>query len=1008
MESQLINASAALTEWFDMSFVVLGSIALLATAAAIGLVGLLSKLIRRYRALARADIERLDAAHLRRQSEKFGIALNSMSQGIVMFDATERATLWNERYLEFAGLQAEFMSTRPTFRELLEVRKTRGTFPLEIDEYHQELRAILARGDTKTVTIESASGQFCHSIAAPMPGGGWITTHEDITEQVKAKRLIEDQKLQLDAAVAKMPHGLCMFDKDKRLIICNRQYAELYGFTEDLTKPGTTLREILMYWGPSFCAPQELEDYVAKRISATGQQKEYQITNQLLDGRYISVAHRPMPGGGWVSTHADITEAKRREESFRILFEGSPMPMWAMDRASLKFLAVNDAAIARYGYSREQFLSMTVPDLHPANSRAAFAAALRGLPLSDQEAAERIGQHCKADGSVIDVEVFSRPMMYEGRRARLGVVNDITKTKRATEELSQTRKFLDTVIEHVPLPIVVRDVTGLEGDARRGQFFLFNRAYEELTGDKRENLIGKTTEEIYPPGRADLVVAIDNEAMASDRPVSVPEHLIETASHGPRLVTGKKTVIRDDTGKPQYLLTVLDDITDRRRADERIAYLAHNDSLTDLPNRATFVEFLDDMIAEANRSGERFAVLCADLDNFKEANDVYGHLVGDRLLYEAGRRLHDAAAGQFLARVGGDEFTLISVGDDQPQSALLLSERLLAAFNPFFEVNGHRLKLGLSIGGAIYPSDGRDAATLIANADAALYQAKAEARGSLCLFDAKLAARLHARREMQIDLQTAVARQQFLLHYQPQAKVEGGEITGFESLVRWSCPRRGLVAPGAFIPIAEETGLIIPLGGWILREACREAASWPNPLKIAVNISPVQFRAGDLAAEVHLALLESGLAPSRLELEITEGVLIDDFSHAITVLRQLKSLGVQIAMDDFGSGYSSLSYLHSFGFDKIKIDRSFIGDLGHSRHAMAIVRAIITLGHSLDVPVLAEGVETESQRCFLAEEGCDDVQGYLIGRPLPIEAYAEVVGRVGEAELSKLGGGEIG
>jgi predicted signal transduction protein with EAL and GGDEF domain len=346
---------------------------------------------------------------------------------------------------------------------------------------------------------------------------------------------------------------------------------------------------------------------------------------------------------------------------------------------------------------------------------------------------------------------------------------------------------------------------------------------------------------------------------------------------------------------------------------------------------------------------------------------------------------------------------LIMTQGPQPQSALALGERLLAAFKPAFEVAGQQLQIGLTIGGAIYPADGDNAMTLIANADAALYQAKAEARGSLRLFDARLGARLHERRDLQTDLQAAIAHNEFVLHYQPQLKTVTGEITGFESLVRWQCPKRGLVPPGSFISIAEETGLIVPLGDWILREACREAASWPNPLKVAVNISPIQFHTGDLAAQVHMILLETGLAPNRLELEITEGVLIDDFQSAIAILRKLKSLGVSIAMDDFGKGYSSLSYLHSFGFDKIKIDRSFIGDLEQNHHSMAIVRAIISLGHSLDVPVLAEGVETEGQRLFLAQEGCDDVQGYLTGRPLPIEAYADAVGRA--ASATQLAGG---
>ncbi len=1003
MQVEFIKAASVPVAGFDVSSAGLFMVALLAAAIVAGLSFGLAKLIKNYRVLARAQAERLEAGQLQQQGKQFNVALNSMSQGLCMFDASERATLWNQRYLEITGLTEEFMQAGCDLRDILEMRQAQGTFPLDIDQYRKEVRDDISRGNTRSVTFENQNGRSHHIIMVPMTGGGWVATHEDITEQVAAKRVIEKQKVQLDAAIRNMPQGLCMFDKNKRLIVCNQQYADIYGLTEELTKPGTTLRQILEHWGTQICAPEELESYIAKRLAAAEGESAYQIVNQLKDGRYISVVHRAMADGGWVSTHEDITEAKRREESFRLLFEGSPIPMWAMDRLTLKFLAVNDAAIEHYGYSREQFLSMTVPDLRRAYEREQFAASLRGRLPSDERVGERVAKHCKADGTIIDVEIFTRAMLYDGRPARLAVINDITKVKRAADELGRTRKFLDAVIEHVPLPIVVRDVSGLETDARAARFFLFNRAYEELTGDRREDLVGKTADELYPRDRADLVVSADNKAMTSYRAVDIKEHFIPTIDRGPRLVTGKKTVIRDEDGKPEYLLTVLDDITDRRRADERIAYLAHNDSLTDLPNRATFVEYLDNTIANAGLSGKPFAVLCVDLDRFKEANDVYGHLVGDSLLREAARRLHAAAGGQFLARVGGDEFTLVVVGESQPESAAALSERLLAAFQSDFEVNGERLQLGLSIGGAIYPADGRDATTLIANADAALYQAKAEARGSLRMFDARLAARLQERREMRIALQTAVSRKELLLHYQPQEKAATGEVTGFESLVRWQCPVRGLVPPGTFIPIAEETGLIVSLGSWILREACREAASWPNQLKIAVNISPIQFQTGDLAAQVHLILLETGLEPHRLELEITEGVLIDDFQRAVSTLRKLKSLGVQIAMDDFGSGYSSLSYLHAFAFDKIKIDRSFIGDLNHSHHAMAIVRAIITLGHSLDVPVLAEGVETTSQREFLLQEGCDDVQGYLIGRPLPIESYAHLVGRVGHIDRSKAG-----
>jgi diguanylate cyclase (GGDEF)-like protein/PAS domain S-box-containing protein len=982
MATGLLNAEFASIAWIGFA------IAAVATACLAFSFGRLME--------ARRAASRGNALQIQRQAATLDIALNNMSQGLVMFDGDTRAVLWNQRYLEISGVNEAFMRQGPTFREILVERQKAGTFAPEIDIYIEHQTAGVASGDVRTFLREDPNGRFCHVVVAPMPGGGWVATHEDITAQVNAKKLIEEQRMQLNAAISNMSQGLCMFDKDQRLIVCNQQYADIYGMPDELKKPGTLLSAILRNSGHLTHDANSVEAFIEDRVKKVQSKKAYEIVNRLKDGRSIAVVHRAMPDGGWVSTHEDVTEAKRREESFRLLFDDNPMAMWVIDRETLRFLAVNEAVIEQYGYSREQFMAMTVPELRPPDEREKFAEQLKSMPLQRQLQA-RNGKHYKADGSAIDIEVYSRPFTYDGRPAWLVVVHDITRAKLATDELSRTRKFLDAVIENVPVPLIVRDVTGLDNDLRNARFNLFNRAYEKLTGDDRSSLIGKTVDELYSKARADMIIAADKEVLNGDGVVDIPEHTIETNANGPRRVIGKKTLIRDDTGKPEYLLTVLDDVTDRRRAEARIAYLARTDSLTELPNRATFVEFLDQTLTQAGHSEKSFAILCVDLDRFKEANDVYGHLVGDELLREAARRLNAAADGQFLARVGGDEFTLVATGCGDAASTIALSEKLLAAFQPAFEVGNQRLSLGLSIGGAIYPGDGNDATTLIANADAALYQAKAESRGSLRLFDARLAAQLHNRREIQLDLHSAIERGEFLLHYQPQEKVSGGEITGFESLVRWQCPSRGMISPGDFISIAEETGLIVPLGNWILREACREAASWPKPLKIAVNISPIQFHSGDLAAQVHLILLETGLAPGRLELEITEGVMIDDFSRAISILRKLKALGVQIAMDDFGSGYSSLSYLHSFAFDKIKIDRSFIGDIEENHHSMAIVRAIVTLGHSLGVPVLAEGVETPAQRQFLADEGCDGAQGYLLGRPQPIAAYAALVGRDGKS-----------
>src|ERR1700720_412792 len=552
-------------------------------------------------------------------------------------------------------------------------------------------------------------------------------------------------------------------------------------------------------------------------------------------------------------------------------------------------------------------------------------------------------------------------------------------------KLGRTQKFLATIIENMPLSVAVRDV-------RDRCFVLINRTAESIFGIKRGNLIGRDVHGSSDEETAQNLFPLAEDALTTAVLRTFDEQTVCTPHNGARILTTKNLSIPDETGEQRYLLSLSEDITERKEAEARIEHMAHHDALTDLPNRVAFVEHLSRSIGAAAASNGSFAVLSIDLDRFKDVNDTFGHATGDDLLRELAERLSALAGEAYLARLGGDEFTLITPIGDQPTLAETLAGRLHAAVATDLILNGHHLRVGLSIGVAIFPADGSDPTTLLNNADAALYRAKAAGRGKTRFFEIEMDNRLRERRAIQHELASAVERSELRLHYQPQTKIDG-EVIGFEALVRWQNPQRGMVSPATFIPVAEESGLIMQIGEWVLHEACREAASWPRPLQVAVNLSPIQFRHGDLAGLVHSVLLETGLSPTRLELEITEGVLVEDFGRGVSILRRLKLLGVRIAMDDFGTGYSSLSYLQAFPFDKIKIDQSFVSKVKSNPQSAAIVRGVIGLAHGLGLPVLAEGVETRDQLEFLATESCDEVQGYLLGRPLPILDYSNLVGR---------------
>ena len=493
-----------------------------------------------------------------------------------------------------------------------------------------------------------------------------------------------------------------------------------------------------------------------------------------------------------------------------------------------------------------------------------------------------------------------------------------------------------------------------------------------------------------PSALSDLFQNFDPFAL----PVSSEANAIECRLTGANGVEHDVEVLLrqlDWRGADRHVLAVRD-ISERKEAAARIAHLAYHDALTGLPNRAVYADHLARGVEKAKAQKAPVAVLCIDLDGFKAVNDRYGHPAGDELLVEAAHRLRGVVRGnELVARLGGDEFAVVQEGGSQPTHAGLLSERIIEALKQPFAIDGQNVRISASIGVAVYPADADTPSDLIKNADMALYRAKAEGRGLTRFYEAAMDEALRQRRQLEADLSEAIRREELKVHYQPLAELDSGRITGFEALLRWDHPRLGPISPEMFIRLAEESGLIIKLGEWVLRAACGEAARWEPPLKLSVNLSPLQFLQEDLVGAVERVLADTGLAPSRLELEVTEGLLIKDAVGAVDTLEQLKALGVQISMDDFGTGYSSLTYLRMFQFDKVKIDQGFVRDMIDNPQALAIIRSVIGLGHGLGVPVVAEGVETQAQLDALRAEGCDQVQGYLIARPNPIGHFEHVV-----------------
>ncbi|WP_250450264.1 EAL domain-containing protein [Caballeronia sp. ATUFL_M2_KS44] len=818
-----------------------------------------------------------------------------------------------------------------------------------------------------------------------------------------------------------------------------------------------------------------------------------------------------------------VARAKHRSnERFRSMFEAHPVPMWIVDRETMRFIAVNPAAIGHYGYSEAEFMEMTLRDLHVADDFDRFTARLaRGGAESGERANERsveratrgqrssgVWRYRHRDGSTISADVSHHALTYSNRPGLFMLANDVTDRINAEAEARRSNEMLEAVIDNIPQRVFWKD--------RESRYLGCNNAFARDAGlAYNEQIIGKTDFELPWSAAADVVRADDQEVIQTtvpkmhfERDVLVGDTLhtvvtsmlplldgegnsigvlgsyqdvterkraelalrlqsraldasvnailitgvvnganvIEYANPAFKRITGydpsevigrdcrflhgkdseqdglasirralsanaeTSVVVRNyrkdgalfwnqlfvapvpnAQGMTTHHIGIINDVTDLMDYQEQLEYQANYDTLTRLPNRNLLRDRLQHAIEQARRRDSKIAVVFMDLDGFKNVNDSLGHSVGDRLLAVIGERLaRSARTSDTVARHGGDEFVIVLTDVTDEADLIAWMERTRAAISEPVWLDETELYVGCSMGASLFPQDGDDAETVLQKADLAMYRAKDLGRNTYQFYEPEMNASAGARMNLERRLRRALRDGEFLLHYQPQVDMATRAIVGIEALVRWHDPEQGLVSPAAFIPVAEESGLIGPLSEWVLREACRQNKAWQDaglpPARMSVNLSARHFQQRDIAALVTSVLEETGLEPRYLELELTESAIMRNADNAAAMLSELSALGIGIAIDDFGTGYSSLSYLKRFPVHRLKIDRSFVADIGSSGDDETITSAIIALAHSLELQVIAEGVETDAQHEFLRKRDCDEMQGFLFSRPMPHDA----------------------
>ncbi len=809
---------------------------------------------------------------------------------------------------------------------------------------------------------------------------------EDITERKQS-----EQTLKLyECMVSSMPDHLSVVDRDYRYAAVNRAYLDNHGLArQDIV--GHSVAELL---------GQTLFDNVIKAKldrCLAGESIHYQswFEFRAAGRRFMDVTYSPHSDAdgriiGVVVAGRDMTELEQAHQAllesdlrFRQLVDQAADALYIHDQSG-RLLDVNQRACDSLGYSKAELLGMAVLDVE--QEIGAEQAFPLWQTLQPGQMLTLHGRHRRKDGSLFPVEIRLSCFDLQGQRLLTALARDVSERYQAEEKLRQAAAVFDNAQEG----IMVTD--------RRARILAVNAAFCEITGYSEAEVIGQTPGK-FKSGRHDALfyqAMWDALAKAGRWQGEVWDRRKDGEVYPKWLSI---SAVPDADGQVGRYVAMFADITHLKKSEARLEHLAHFDPLTDLPNRLLFHSRLEHALEQAKRHSQRLAVLFIDLDRFKTVNDSLGHPAGDELLVNVARRIRARLRDEdTLARLGGDEFVILLEQVGEAQLAAIVAQDLLQIMAmPVQLSGGHEVFIGGSIGISLYPDDAGEAVQLVRNADAALYQAKEEGRNTYRFYTESLTRVAQERLALEAQLRRALERDEFVLHYQPQVDVADNRLIGVEALVRWQRPEDGLIPPAQFIPLAEETGLIVELGEWVLRHACSQMRAWLDqglpPFTLAVNLSSRQFQQGDLAARVRAVLEQTGLPAHLLELEITESAIMEQGNQAVVGLDALKALGVRLAIDDFGTGYSSLAYLKRFAVDTLKIDRSFVRDIPDDQNDMQIAASIIGMAHNLHLQVLAEGVETEAQLGFLQIHGCNTYQGYLFSRPLPAEELQALLRR---------------